>query len=232
MKARGPFGPRDLGRVAENPKFEIRNSKSRLNRFKRNSEFRIPNSEFRDGCAYNAGVTWAFAYLLTFLGGFTLALVTGFGRRLLHPTELCDNVVVPSHEHLDGMRFPAADVLSSFLTLFGLTSLVVHGLTSLAPKHEIAIGVGAGIAGIVLLKTWLRRVCDPCEKIAMEPRQVRVVREIPSNGYGQVEVTIEGAQLKLAARADQSGPIPIGAIVEILDRSESVVVVKKRPETV
>jgi hypothetical protein len=59
--------------------------------------------------------------LLIFLGGFTLSLVTGFARRLLHPTELCDNVVVPSHEHLHGLRFPAADILASFLTVFGFT---------------------------------------------------------------------------------------------------------------
>jgi hypothetical protein len=60
---------------------------------------------------------------------------------------------------------------------------------------------------------------------------VRVVREIPANGYGQVELSIEGALLKLAARTDQSGPIPVGEIVEILDRTESVVVVKSQSPT-
>ena len=175
-------------------------------------------------------MTWAFAYLLIFLGGLTVALVSGFARRLLHPSQMCDNVVLPSHEHLHGIRFPAADVLSSFLTLFGLTAIVIHGLTSLAPKHEIAIAAAAGVVGIVIFRTWLHRVCDPCEQFANGTRQVRVIREIPSNGYGQVEVTIEGTQLKLAARSDQTAPIPIGSLVEILDRSESVVVVK-RPST-
>ena len=176
-------------------------------------------------------MTWTFAYLLTFLGGVTVALVSGFARRLLHPTQLCDNVVLPSHEHLHGIRFPAADILSSFLTLFGFTALVVHGVTSLALKNEIAIAAAAGIVGIVIFRTWLRRVCDPCEQLAGETKQVRVVREIPSNGYGQVEVTIQGTPLKLAARSDQSGPIPIGTLVEILDRSESVVVVKQPSTT-
>lgn len=165
--------------------------------------------------------------MLTFLGGLTVALVSGFARRLLHPTQLCDNVVLPSHEHLHGIRFPAADILSSFLTLFGFTALVVHGLTSLALKNEIAIAAAAGVVGIVILRSWLRRVCDPCEQFAGNTLGVRVVREIPSNGYGQVEVTVEGTQLKLAARSDQTAPIPIGALVEILDRSESVVVVKE-----
>ena len=173
-------------------------------------------------------MTWGFAYLLIFLGGFTLSLVTGFARRLLHPTELCDNVVVPSHEHLHGLRFPAADILASFLTVFGLTCLVVHGITPFAPQNELAIGAAAGLIGVVAFRSWLHRVCDPSEKLNGEAGIVRVVREIPANGYGQVELSIEGAQLKMAARADQSGPIPVGEIVEILDRTESVVVVKSQ----
>lgn len=171
-------------------------------------------------------MTWGFAYLLIFLGGFTLSLVTGFARRLLHPTELCDNVVVPAHEHLHGLRFPAADILASFLTVFGLVSLVVHGVTPLTERQVIAIGAVAGLVGVFALKSWLYRVCDPSERMNGETGLVRVVREIPANGYGQVELSIEGAQLKMAARTDQSGPIPVGEIVEILDRTESVVVVK------
>ena len=174
-------------------------------------------------------MTWGFAYLLIFLGGFTLSLVTGFARRLLHPTELCDNVVVPSHEHLKGLRFPAADILTSFLTVFGLTCLIVHGLTPLAPIQVIAIGTGAGLVGVFAFRSWLYRVCDPTEHIDEASKQVRVVREIPVDGYGQVEVSVEGTPLKMAARTDQSGPIPVGAVVEILDRTDSVVVVKPRP---
>lgn len=171
-------------------------------------------------------MTWGFAYLLIFLSGFMMALVSGFSRRLLHPSELCDHVVVPSHEHLRALRFPAADILASFLTLFGLSSLLVHGFTSLAPQKEIAIGAGAGLVGIFLLRFWLCRICDPCESLKECPQKVKVVREIPANGYGQVEVMIEGAHLKLAARSEADVPIPAGALVEILDRSESVVVVK------
>jgi hypothetical protein len=165
--------------------------------------------------------------LLIFLGGFTLALVTGFARRLLHPTVLCDHVVVPSHEHLSGLRFPAADVLASFLSLFGLTCLIVHGVTPLAPTHVIAIGAVAGLFGIVVLRSWLHRVCAPCEQVGTDAHEVRVVREIPSSGYGQVEVLLEGARLKMAARSDVREAIPVGSVVEILDRSESVVVVKR-----
>ena len=157
-------------------------------------------------------------------------MVTGFARRLLHPTELCDNVVVPSHEHLQVLRYPAVDVLASFLTLFGFASFIAHGVTSLGPRDEMAIGACAGLVGIVALRSWLFRVCVPTEQLDEDPKNVRVVREIPANGYGQVEVPVEGTQLKMAARTDQSQPIPVGAIVEILDRTESVVVVKSQPQ--
>jgi len=173
-------------------------------------------------------VTVGFAYLLVFLGGFTLALVTGFARRLLHPTELCDHVVVPFHEHLRGLRAPAADVLASFLTVFGLCSLVLHGLFALTPWQEITLGGAAGVVGIFALRFWLRRVCDPGERIGRSSAEVRVIREIPANGYGQVEVLVEGTGLKLAARSLDADPIPAGAIVEILEQSESVVVVRRR----
>jgi membrane protein implicated in regulation of membrane protease activity len=172
-------------------------------------------------------VTLGFAYLLIFLGGFTLALVTGFARRLLHPSELCDHVLVPSHEHLRGLRFPAADVLASFLTLFGLTCLVVHGLFALDPFREVVIGSVAGLIGIVALRSWLRTVCNPTEQLQRQRAEVRVVREIPASGYGQVEVLLEGAPLKLAARSQDRQPIPAGSLVEILDRTESVVVVTR-----
>jgi hypothetical protein len=173
-------------------------------------------------------VTWGFAYLLIFLGGFTLSLVTGFARRLMHPTQLCDHVVVPSHEHIQGLRVPVADLVSSFLTVFGLVCLLIHGLTQLKPSQTVSIGGVAGILGIFILRAWLPKVCGPVENIEPATRQVEVVREIPSKGYGQVQLEVQGSSLKLAARSDEPGCIPVGSLVEIMDRTESVVVVRRK----
>jgi hypothetical protein len=173
-------------------------------------------------------VTLGFAYLLVFLGGFTLALVTGLARRLLHPSELCDHVVVPAHDHLRGLRVPIADLVSSFLTVFGLVCLIIHGVTPFEPSRTMVIGGIAGLIGVLGLRSWLSRVCDPTEGIVDELREVRVVREIPGQGYGQVEVELAGTPLKLAARSESDAPIPVGSLVEILDRTESVVVVRAR----
>jgi hypothetical protein len=119
-----------------------------------------------------------------------------------------------------------ADFLASFITLFGLACFLVHGFTSLGVAQEVAIGAGAGVVGIFALRFWLVRVCDPSELLDQDLRKVRVVREIPANGYGQVQVVVNGAHVKLAARTEEARAIPEGTLVEILDRRESVVIVK------
>jgi hypothetical protein len=171
-------------------------------------------------------VTWGFFYLLALLGGLTLALVTGMVRRLLHPSELCDNVVHPSHEHWSSQHTPKSDLAISFLTLFGLTTFAVHGFASFAPAREVAIGIGGGLIGVGLTRLWLRHIADPIHQVEEHPGSARVVRDIPANGFGQVEVTVSGNRLKLAAKSS-GDPIPEGSVVKILDRQESVVVVEQ-----
>ena len=73
----------------------------------------------------------------------------------------------------------------------------------------------------------LRRII---EELQNDLREVRVVREISANGYGQVEVSVDGTPLKLAARTNDTKPIPVGAVVKILDRTESVVIVSPQSD--
>ena len=170
-------------------------------------------------------MTWGFMYLLVLLGGLTLAVVTGRVRRILHPSELCADVVAPSHEHWHSQHRPHSDIIISFATLFGLATLLVHGFTTLDPLREIMIGSAAGLAGTVLLRSWLGRICDPIRQITRHPDHATVVRSIPANGFGQVEITVAGAPLKVAARSLSGAAILPGTAVDILDRQESVVIV-------
>jgi hypothetical protein len=170
-------------------------------------------------------VTWAFLYLLIFLGGFTLALVTGLVRRVLHPTELCDFVVMPSHEHWHISHTPVMDLLVSFTTVFGFVTLVIHGILRMDPLHEIAIGAVAGLLGVLALRTWVGRICDPSRQVSQPAESATVVREIPANGFGQVEVLVGGTSFKLAAKSLNALTIPVGTAVMVLNRQESVVVV-------
>ena len=175
---------------------------------------------------YNALVTWSFLYLAIFLLGFTLALVSGLVRRILHPSELARNVTVPSHEHWADLHTPRTDLLTSFLTVFGLVTFVLQGTTSMGPRREVLIGGAVGCIGAFILRLWLCRTCDPSSGLRCQGADARVVRAIPANGFGQVEVDVGGCMVKLAARTTLSSPISEGALVRILDRQESVVIVE------
>ncbi len=170
-------------------------------------------------------MTWAFAYLCVFLLGFTLALVTGLARRIIHPSILCDGVVVPSHEHWIVLRMPKTDIVVSFITVFGLTTFFVHGFRAFGPHREIALGLVAGLVGSFFVRVWLCRGADPTSVVSCEGSAATVIRDIPAHGYGQVEVTVGGCRIKLAARSTDAAAIPHGTPVTVLDRQESVVVV-------
>jgi membrane protein implicated in regulation of membrane protease activity len=170
-------------------------------------------------------MTWGFVYLLVFLGGMTLAIVTGLARRVLHPSELCDEVTAPSHEHWSSQHRPQSDVVISFAVLFGLATLLIHGVTALDPTREILIGAAAGVLGAVVIRSWMGRVCDPSRQIEGHSKRATVIRPIPANGFGQVEISVAGRRFKLAAKSSTGSAIQPGTEVEILDRQESVVIV-------
>jgi len=171
-------------------------------------------------------VTWGFCYLAIFLLGFTLALVSGLARRLLHPAELCDGVVVPSHEHWARFHTPRTDLLVSFLTFFGLTTLVLQGTTTITHTKEVLFGIAVGLMGALLFRTWLCKTCDPSRGLRCSGADARVVKSIPPNGFGQVEVKVGSCHVKLAARSELLEPIAQGSEVTILQRQESVVIVR------
>ena len=170
-------------------------------------------------------MTFSFIYLLIFLGGFTLALVTGLLRRLLDPAELAEHITAPSHEHWLSHHSPISDLAVSFATLFGFATFVVHGVASLDPLHEIGIGLAAGVSGLLVIKLCLGRIHDPIHTVEDHPDDATVVKEIPANGFGQVQISVAGSPLKLAARSGSGKAILPGTVVDILDRQESVVVV-------
>ena len=176
------------------------------------------------GC-YNARVTLEFAYLLIFLVGFTLALVGGLVRRILHPSQLCDHVTLPSHEHWASLNTPRADFVVSFLTGFGLTAMILHGTMHLDPLHEVAIAVVLGAVLSVGIRSWLCRSARPTDPGCCLEGRALVVRRIPENGFGQVEVDACGCVVKLAARSASGQAIEEGRVVRVVDRNESVLVV-------
>ena len=178
---------------------------------------------------YTTPVTLSFIYLLIFLGGVTLVVVTGLLRRLLHPADLGDHVINPSPEHWLIHHSPITDLAISFATVFGLATFVLHGVAPLDVSHEIAIGVAAGAVGVVVLKLLLGRMVDPIHTVEAHSGKATVTKEIPAAGFGQVEISVSEGTLKMAAKSGTGEPIPTGTVVEVLDRQESVIVVVPAP---
>ncbi len=170
-------------------------------------------------------MTWAFTYLVIFLLGFTLAIVTGLMKRLLYPSDLCDCVIVPAHEHWARLHTPKTDLLVSFLTFFGLAALLLQGLTTMSHQMEIMIGCAIGLLGAILFRGWLCKTCEPMKHLDASHGLAKVVKTIPVNGFGQIELQVGDFYVKLAARSRSSEPIPDGTVVDILDRDESIMIV-------
>lgn len=171
-------------------------------------------------------MTWGFVFLILFLAGFSLALIGGLVRRMLHPYKLCDHVVVPSHEHWAAGRTPLFDFTVSFLTGFGAVALALYGLTTMSILEDVGIAVLAGLVIAFAVRAWLCRAVMPIGPSQAKENTARVVRRIPQDGFGQVEVEVSGCRVKLAARSESASDIDSGVFVRVIDRQESVVVVE------
>jgi membrane protein implicated in regulation of membrane protease activity len=172
-------------------------------------------------------VTVGFLYLILFLGGVTVALVTGLVRRALQP-ERFGCWVAPAHHHWKLEASPKLDFAVALTTCFGLVAFLVHGLAALDMSHEVGMGALGGLAGASALCLLMRRRSEHPGYPAEQAATATVVREIPAGGYGQVQVLVEGARVTLAARSEAAAPIAVGSEVEVVDRRESVVVVRPR----
>lgn len=171
-------------------------------------------------------MTTTFVFLAIFLLGFVLAVVSGLVRRILHPSALCDGVIVPAHEHWAAMKTPRADFIVSFVTVFGLVALILDGMTAMSAGRVLLVAAGAGIVGSIVLRAWICRACDPQHGLHCCGAHAKVVKAIPPGGFGQVELDAGGCTVKLAARAMEDESIPVGTKVRVVSRHESVLIVE------
>jgi membrane protein implicated in regulation of membrane protease activity len=170
-------------------------------------------------------VTVGFVYLILFLGGFTVALVTGLVRRAVRSPRAGATRLAPAHHHWPDAATPVWDCTAAFVTAFGLASFVLHGLTSLALAQELALGAGIGLTGAVALRAWMRATGGRARGGATATT-ASVVSDIPPSGFGQIELLIEGTRVTMAARSEAAETIQAGSAVEVIDQRESVVTVR------
>jgi membrane protein implicated in regulation of membrane protease activity len=169
-------------------------------------------------------VTLRFAFLILFLAGATVALVTGLVRRALRAGSREGRAPAAAHHHWQVEATPLTDLAVSFVTVFGLVAYLVHDLARLKPPAEAGIGVAAAVVGSFALRAWMCRG-ESCHQ-SPSGETATVVRDIPAEGYGQVEMEVDGNRVTLAARSEVSSVIPAGSKVMLVDRQESVVVVR------
>lgn len=177
---------------------------------------------------YTPPVTVGFVYLILFLGGFTVALVTGLFRRALQPSLTGATPTAPAHHHVQLAATPLSDLAAAFVTVFGLAAFLLHGFTSLAPTPEVAMAAGIGLVGAVALRAWMAHR-GPGAGDVDAVTTASVVRDIPPSGFGQIALLVEGHRVTMAARSEAAEVIPAGSAVEVIDQRESVVTVRPLP---
>jgi hypothetical protein len=167
-------------------------------------------------------VTWGFVYLSVLLVGLVLAAVTGL---------ICDFPVIASHRHLVVPRpeqhLSGLNLLGRRLGLtmvaFGAVGLLLQAWGRLALVTSLSIAGGAALVTAVSSFVLLRTPCLP----ALATEQATVVRDMSPGGYGQVRVGEGDCAAVVAARSADEEALPAGTLVEIVDCSRSVIIVRK-----
>lgn len=84
------------------------------------------------------------------------------------------------------------------------------------------------LVGLVAVATMFVRTRSPRRRPAS--RHGTVVRDIPAGGFGQVRLGQTDQGLLLAARSAGGEFLPAGTVVEIVDDSRSVILVRRLPD--
>ncbi len=167
-------------------------------------------------------MTWAFAYITTLLVGLVLAGVTGvltdlrsLGRQRL---------VVPHQDQGPAFFAVVGRRISVGLILAGVIGLLLGTRRSAEPLPSLAIACGVGLVGFLVACVVFRR--GPGARAVVE--RAVVVRDIAPGGYGQVRIERGKAGLILAAQSVDDSVIPAGTVVEVVDDTRSVLVVRRQ----
>lgn len=170
-------------------------------------------------------MTWAFLFMAVFLVGVILAAVTGLLGDL---RSLARNRYMVAPPHLATVS-GIARCLSVGMIGFGLFGLfsIFHHRGSVDPVHTFGVAVVAGLLALAIAVA-ARAVLARCARTPGAIETATVVREIPANGFGQIQVPGTCSTMTLAARAEDGAAIAIGTEVEIVDSQRSVIVVRER----
>jgi membrane protein implicated in regulation of membrane protease activity len=187
-----------------------------------------------------------YALVAAVMGGLSHADVPGVDIDIpgvdLHPGEPDIHLELPfahdiSHDvdHPEVGLSPLSPItIATFITAFGGVGLIVNNLTALSPVLGLLISVvsGLGLAGAMfLLYTRVFMALQGSSEVRIGELvglTAHVTAPIPADSVGEVVVVVRGARSRNTARSADGRAIPRGQLVEIVEETGNVVIVRAK----
>ncbi|HET9320924.1 MAG TPA: hypothetical protein VFO27_14150, partial [Bryobacteraceae bacterium] len=169
-------------------------------------------------------MTWANVYLVCFLVGFALSvlsILTGSTHLHLPHVDLHHGVphVHVGHAHGAGhsaVSFINFGTIAAFLAWFGGTGYVLTEYSALWFVTALAVSVFSGVGGAALVFWFLAKVLVAHER-PLDPEDYRMVgvlgavsSTVRAGGTGEMIFTQEGARRGAAARSEDGSELAVG----------------------
>jgi membrane protein implicated in regulation of membrane protease activity len=187
-------------------------------------------------------MTWANVYLVCFLVGFILSLlsVVSGSLHLPHLPHLDLHHGVP-HIHVghahggghSGVSVINFGTIAAFLAWFGGTGYLLTEYSALWFLTALTVSAASGVAGAALVFWFLAKVLIAHER-PMDPADYdmvgvlgRVSSRIRPGGTGELIFSQEGARRSAAARSDDGAEIPRDAEVVVTRYEKGIAYVRR-----
>jgi membrane protein implicated in regulation of membrane protease activity len=186
-------------------------------------------------------MTWANVYLVCFLVGFILSVLSvlsgSFHVRIPH-LDLHHGMphVHVGHTHGSGtsdVSFINFGTIAAFLAWFGGTGYLLTEYSALWFLTALAASVGSGMVGAALVFWFLAKVLVAHER-PLDPEDYRMVgvlgtisSTIRPGGTGEMIFTQEGVRRGAAARSEDGAELAVGTEV-VVERYEQAIAYVKR----
>jgi membrane protein implicated in regulation of membrane protease activity len=189
-------------------------------------------------------MTWSDFYLLCFLVGFLLTLLSfAFGHLHVHFHHGGPHVHVGGHAHHGGhagggnnLPFFNFGTSAAFLAWFGGSGFLFSRYTTLWIWWGLSLAMGMGLVGASLVFWFVSKVLMKNEK-DLNPadyEMVGVLGKLSANirpgGTGEMIYSQEGSRRVVGARSDDGSPIPKGTEVVITRYEKGIAYVRRWEE--
>jgi predicted Ser/Thr protein kinase/membrane protein implicated in regulation of membrane protease activity len=189
-------------------------------------------------------MTWANVYLVCFLVGFILSMLSALtGSSHVHLPHLDLHHGVPhvhvGHAHGGGqsvVSFINFGTIAAFLAWFGGTGYLLTEYSALWFVTALAVSVFSGVGGAALVFWFLAKVLVAHER-PLDPEDYRMVgvlgtvsSTVRAGGTGEMIFTQEGVRRGAAARSEDGSELAVGTEVVVARYENAIAYVKRWDE--